>query len=194
LNNVLADLSHVDEQRSFSMSFQFQCPNGHLLEADESQSGQTCTCPHCSISIVIPASPASASQPSTVPTPPPAPEAVSGVPEIYPEFDAGNVGRTTKSVTINPDDEAAEKLLHIPCPKGHILDTPLDMLGEDVLCPHCETQFRLLERNSVEFQRKNELEERRKEARANKFWLNFAIIAAVVFVLGLLIMIIASSG
>lgn len=174
------------------MSFHFQCPNGHLLEADESQSGQSCTCPHCSVSLVIPASPASSAPTPNVTSPPAASEPASTAPEIYPEFKVGDIGRTSKSVTVNPagDDE---QLLHIPCPNGHILDTPLDMLGQDVLCPHCDAQFRLLERNSVEFQRRQELEERRKEARANKFWLNFAIVAAVIFVFGLILMVIAAS-
>jgi len=176
------------------MSFHFQCPNGHLLEADESQCGQTCACPHCSVSLVIPAAPDSPAPAPNVVTPPAAPEETAATtPDIYPEFNIGDVGRTTQSVAINPEDDDAEQLLHIPCPNGHVLDTPLDMLGEDVLCPHCDAQFRLLERNSVEYKRRQELDERRKEARANKFWLNFAIIAAIIFVFGIILMVIASS-
>ena len=53
------------------MSFQFYCPNGHLLQANENQIGQSCVCPHCQIEIIIPA-PAGYT-PSTPATPPSAP-------------------------------------------------------------------------------------------------------------------------
>src|SRR5436190_10096813 len=48
------------------MSFQFQCPQGHLLEGDPSQAGQTCNCPTCGMLFIIPA-------PLAAPVAPPVP-------------------------------------------------------------------------------------------------------------------------
>ena len=36
------------------MPFQFQCPQGHLLEGDKSQAGQQCHCPTCGMLFIIP--------------------------------------------------------------------------------------------------------------------------------------------
>jgi len=87
------------------------------------------------------------------------------------------------------------ELLHIPCPEcKEVLETPVEMLDQDVMCPHCEAQFQLRRRDSVEFKRKKEQQERIKEDKAGRAWFSWAIIA-VVLVLGfLLFLIIASSG
>lgn len=156
------------------MAFQFQCPNGHLLEAEESQAGDHCNCPHCAVLFIIP-------------DPPQQPD---GPPEIYPAVPDAPV--INKNVAIDPTGEQEEKLLHIPCPNGHVLDTPLDMLGQEVMCPHCEAQFLLREKDSVEYKRRRRLEEERKEQRAGKLWLNWAIVFVVIVVLGLAILIILS--
>ena len=87
---------------------------------------------------------------------------------------------------------AEPTLLHIPCPKGHELEVPPDMLNQDVLCPHCNTQFRLREKDSVEYKRKREIEIERRDYKRGQVWLNWAIAAAVIVVLGLIIMIAAS--
>jgi hypothetical protein len=36
------------------MAFQFYCPQGHLLESDESQQGRRCVCPDCGTTFGIP--------------------------------------------------------------------------------------------------------------------------------------------
>jgi len=36
------------------MAFDFLCPNGHVLQADESAAGQPCNCPHCGAAFLIP--------------------------------------------------------------------------------------------------------------------------------------------
>ena len=56
------------------MPFQFYCPNGHLLQANENQIGQSCVCPHCQVEIIIPAPAGYTPAPSpNPPTPPGAP-------------------------------------------------------------------------------------------------------------------------
>lgn len=153
------------------MSFQFQCPQGHLLEGEESQAGQPVNCPVCQMLFLVPA-------PIVAPAAATAPAAAEETPEETkaPVFAAAEVAR-------EPD------LLHIPCPKGHELEVPRDMLGQEVLCPHCNAQFLLKERDSVEFKRRRDEEQTRRDIRLGNAWLNWAIIIAVLVVLGLIIMI-----
>lgn len=84
-----------------------------------------------------------------------------------------------------PAPPAEPEVLHIPCPNGHELETPLDMLEQEVLCPQCHAQFRLRKKDSVEYKRRKEETERIKEFKTGNFWLNIAIVAAVL--VGLLV-------
>lgn len=75
------------------------------------------------------------------------------------------------------------ELLHIPCPNGHELETPVEMLEQEVLCPQCNAQFRLRRKDSVEFKTKKEQEETIKLEKVGNLWLNWAIVAVVLVVL-----------
>jgi hypothetical protein len=76
------------------------------------------------------------------------------------------------------------ELLHIPCPQcKEMLETPVEMLDQEVLCPHCQAQFQLRRRDSVEFKRKKQQEAQIKEIKAGNTWLNLAIVAVVLVVL-----------
>ena len=177
------------------MSFQFQCPQGHLLEGDPSQAGQQCVCPTCGMLFIIPA-------PIYTPTADAAPWA--GVPGAQPSpWAAMAATQETAQPGYNPqaasqpaaapvEEKPPEpELLHIPCPNGHELETPVDMLDQDVLCPQCQAQFTLRRRDSVEFKKKKEEEDRIREAKANTLALNAAIIAAVLvglLLIGLVVM------
>lgn len=152
------------------MPFQFQCPQGHLLEGEESQAGQPVNCPVCHMLFLIPAPLAAPSPAPADPNPPVAP-----MESAAPTFAA----------PITPEPE----LLHIPCPKGHELEVPRDMLGQEVLCPHCSSQFLLKERDSIEAKRRRDEEQTRRDIRVGNAWLHWAIIIAVLVVLGLIIMI-----
>ncbi|HTN75872.1 MAG TPA: hypothetical protein VL096_11520 [Pirellulaceae bacterium] len=163
------------------MAFQFQCPQGHLLEGDESQAGQTCQCPMCGMAFIIPA-------PLYAPTGPYAqPEAT---PEPQPMFP----GVGTGGPVVTPEEERPPALLHIPCPNGHELETPLDMLDQDVMCPHCGVQFRLREKDSVEFKKKRQLEDERRLERSSKLWFTWAIVIAVGVLIFLITLIALQAG
>ena len=73
-----------------------------------------------------------------------------------------------------------ERLLHIPCPNGHILETPLDMLGQEVLCPQCGAQFGLREKDSLESRERRRQIEEAQERRAAQNWFNWAIVLGVL--------------
>lgn len=156
------------------MAFQFQCPNGHLLEADESQSGDQCHCPHCDVLLIIPESPHNA--------------ALGGSAQAWNAGDNAPAAATP----FNLFAASAPQWLHIPCPKGHVLDVPFEMIGQEVLCPHCQAQFLLHERDSVEYRRRKEAEQELREIRAGRIWMNWAIAFAVIVILGLVAMIVRS--
>lgn len=213
------------------MAFQFQCPQGHLLQGEEAHMGMQTQCPFCGVMFIIPVINPQAFQP-TYPQQQAthyAPQQPAAQPESYlPQelhnmydptatqpglgqyFDQAGAGavahvheRPVEHVEYAPapeptqfesppgveEGEAEESgFLHIPCPNGHELETPYDMLGQEVLCPHCNAQFLLRMEDSREHHEKMEkhFEER------GKFWFNWAIAAAVLIGGGLLILLLVA--
>ncbi len=148
------------------MTFQFTCPQGHLLSGEENQAGQHCNCPQCGMLFVIPA-------PAHEPEP------------AFPGF---GPGQSTGGGVLPTEP----RLLHIPCPNGHELETPPEMLEQEVMCPHCGVQFRLRERDSAEYKRARSEERERRERKMGNAWFNWAIVIAVLVVIGLIALIATS--
>jgi hypothetical protein len=88
-----------------------------------------------------------------------------------------------------PTSPAEPELLHIPCPNGHELETPAEMLDQEVLCPQCNAQFRLRRKNSVEYRKKKELQEAVRLERVGGLWLTWAIVAVIAVAVGLVALI-----
>ena len=190
------------------MAFQFLCPQGHLLQGDESQAGQRCKCPYCQAEFLVPqtADTAQADAPAAGTWQVDAPMAGPQQP-IYEEQDTPDEGQFPEAGFPGihgggdhgvPADVAAQfgvpaaehrDLLHIPCPNGHILETPRDMLGQDAMCPYCQRQFRLRFEDSREYHQERDERRQRREQKLGKAWMNWAIAAAVVVVLGLIFLI-----
>jgi hypothetical protein len=147
------------------MAFQFMCPKGHLLEGDESQGGQQCRCPQCGMVFIIP-----------VPEP-------AAVEAVLPEESTAAHFPGFGAAAEEPDEP---RILNIPCPNGHILETPEDMLNQEVLCPHCNVQFKLRERDSIEARRKRQAEQERIHRKQANAWMNWAIALGVIVVLGVI--------
>jgi hypothetical protein len=178
------------------MSFQFLCPQGHLLEGEEAHMGMQCQCPQCGAVFIIPTVQRGAD---------------ATIDEMIAPFDRSEVSETwstsqavaegpspplppasPSSATPPADDDAArldeselidgglskaaeqESLLHIPCPNGHELEVPLNMIGHRALCPHCRVEFRLRREKSVEFLRQQEAIDRRRA----RFWFQLSIVVA----------------
>lgn len=258
------------------MTYQIQCPQGHVLEGDPAQARQVCTCPYCGTAFYMPDPPAMPAtppgyyapppgnyptapqgftpppgygtpttayppqppsfpapsgpggpgapmpsgytptfQPPTGPVVPPsspptapapgrdfrlpadmlppgaAPSGPATSPPTPPTFQAS--GSSSAEAPKPAAPPAEEKLLHIPCPRGHILETPEDMLQTLVACPTCKEQFVLRNEDSLEFKEKKAKLDQMAEEKLGKTWLTWAIVAAVVVVLGLVGMIIASA-
>ena len=161
------------------MSFQFQCPQGHVLEGEPEQAGLQCVCPICGVMFIIPA--------PIAPTPGQASGQAPGTAPAEP------AAESQPSLPFTPEGSASVSLLHIPCPKGHELEVPRDMLNQYVECPHCQEQFHLREKDSVEYKKKRQAEEERRWERTGQAWMQWSIIIAVIAVLGLITLIALSS-
>lgn len=161
------------------MAFQFQCPHGHLLEGDESQAGQQCNCPTCGMLFIIPQPIGAAAAPVE--------QAAGG------RFGfLGEASPSAAPAAALPAAPPEPEVLHIPCPNGHELETPLEMLDQEVLCPQCNAQFKLRRKDSIEYKKKKELQETLRLERVGSLWLNWAIVA-IVFVVILFIALIVMS-
>ncbi len=87
------------------------------------------------------------------------------------------------------------EVLHIPCPQcKQQLETPIEMLDQEVLCPYCKTQFQLRRTDSIEYKRRRQQEKEIRERKAGREWLNYAIIAVVLVLVFLLFLIFSSGG
>jgi len=87
------------------------------------------------------------------------------------------------------------ELLHIPCPDcQEMLETPVEMLDQDVMCPHCQAQFQLRRQNSLEYKKKQQQQREMREHKASKAWFNWAIVVAVLVVMFLLFLIFSSQS
>ena len=64
------------------MAFQFLCPQGHLLQADESQVGQQMQCPYCGGMFLVPQPLPTAAPDPPPPAPPVSPEAGPQAPPV----------------------------------------------------------------------------------------------------------------
>lgn len=201
------------------MGFHFFCPQGHILEADIEQAGQAAVCPFCGIEMLIPAPLNQPSGPSSTPSsqedsrqPPAAGPAetallghgkdatvgqvsdASSFPSISgPSVEAGTFeqsGGTGPAMALASGAEENQSVFHIPCPNGHILETPSEMLGTPVMCPICQTTFEPQYEASEEHRRKREETTAKAAERAARFWLQLAIGAAIVVLGGLIMLII----
>jgi len=162
------------------------------MEAEQSLSGTRCRCPQCNILLLVPpvvVPPPVAGPPAKFPeAPPPADKpTLTKSTETLPQIQLGPPGKRREK-TVDPQAVrtlAEPDLLHIPCPKGHLLETPRDMLNQVAECPFCHARFRLRREKSVEYQRRKAEQEEIRQLRLGSAWLRWAIIAAVLVVLSL---------
>lgn len=184
------------------MGFQFQCPQGHLLQAEPNQVGQQSCCPLCGTPFIIPA-PVGAvvSQHPLMPFANAAagiaPQMPHATPQMgpLPPIDLTHAVRTRQSASgVELPASPSSQLLHIPCPSGHELEVPTDMLDQDALCPTCQVQFRLRAKDSLEHKRRQAEAMDRRQEKLGQAWLNWAVIIAVAVVVGLVVMIIVRAN
>lgn len=154
------------------MTFQFQCPQGHILEAESAHEGRFCLCPHCGARMEIPPAP------------------IDDAPLIKvegkeSEYQAARWQADTPVIESPFSANQVPDCYHIPCPNGHELEALPEMLGKYAMCPHCEAKFKLMHENSVEFQQQQLQREETRQAQLARNSLNWAIVATVLTLLGL---------
>lgn len=190
------------------MAFRFFCPQGHILEADLDQVGQAAACPFCGMAMLIP--PPRGDLPLGQP---PGYNAWAETPEDVPPLDAGETsqdspeGATHEETATAVPATAEEKppgetlahasawsheIFHIPCPRGHLLETPDHLLGTEAMCPFCQAVFRLEYEQSQEYQAKLAREREEAQRRQELFWIRLAVAAVVLFVIGLIALIVSA--
>ena len=172
------------------MVFQFKCPQGHTLQGNESDVGQQSQCPTCGEAFLIPSPLGQSGMGFVEPT---VQDQAAIRDQIVIEEEVAAETEIDVSVKdpdvpavadiVNPVIDAPPELLHIDCPNGHELEVPREMLDQDALCPKCDVQFRLRETDSVEYQRKKQVEMETRERRVGNAWLNWTIALGIIVVL-----------
>ncbi len=107
------------------MTYRFECPRGHRLEAEEAQAGKASRCPACGESLIVPG----------------------------PDGSLVSEEQTLAEEAAEASGEPVETLT-VPCPKGHPLHALRWQLDKPVVCPVCETLFELREKDSLEARRR----------------------------------------
>lgn len=87
-------------------------------------------------------------------------------------------------------DAGAPITYRIPCPKGHVLDIREDLLGQQVVCPDCNTFFVLRATDSLEYRKEQKRRRQIADERRADSWLKIAIWAAVVIGFSFIVMMI----
>lgn len=105
--------------------------------------------------------------------------------------EAAKVKSALASATKAPKKAEELELVHIPCPKGHVLDVDREMLGQRVQCPVCRAVYDLKLENSLEFIRQQKAAEELEEARLGKVWIVRAMIAVILLALFLIFIMFA---
>jgi DNA-directed RNA polymerase subunit RPC12/RpoP len=185
------------------MAFQFLCPEGHLLQGHESQAGQRCKCPYCSVEFLVPQPPGepAAVEAAVEGTPPPTADYQPAEPYYeeptepdFPGIRTGHGGEDPAAVSAALPAAQEQPLVHILCPNGHELETPREMLGQDAMCPYCQAVFRLRFEDSVEHRRQVEEERERREIKLGRAWMYWSIAVASVVVLGVIILVVVAAS
>jgi hypothetical protein len=176
------------------MAFQFRCPRGHLLQGDEAHMGMQTQCPFCDVLFIIPVVESPKEEDLAQKNYDPG-AMQPDVREFLEQVVAKRAGRelpvaslasaSIESRRVVLSEPSSPEFLHIPCPNGHELESPRDMLGQDVLCPHCRSQFRLHVADSREHREERE----QLEHERGLFWMRGAITAAVLIGGGVLVLL-----
>ncbi|MCE9607435.1 MAG: hypothetical protein K8U03_21320 [Planctomycetia bacterium] len=150
------------------MPFEFYCPQGHLLEGDDEQLGTQGRCPLCGTLFMFPKS--------------------AGVGAAGARSrGASSSGGAAAQEPIAPQVAVPEpRVLQVLCPRGHALETPEEMLGTEVICPQCRTQFVPTVERSVAYLRHKQRYENQKEDAKGRFWIAIAVVATAIVVVTLI--------
>ena len=196
--------------------FYCPCPQSIMLESDTSQAGQQCQCPTCGLMFVVPSpDPAHAApqqgytgpqqgygygQPAGydpgpniqvgpgagqpyIPDPGYGGQAVGPIGPVVGE--AGPAANDEFQFGGQPQDDP-NRIVTVICPNGCELETPMEMIGTDAMCPQCNAQFRLRYEDTLEYKQERAEEKERREHAFSENALKWAIALAVIIGLGII--------
>ncbi len=81
------------------------------------------------------------------------------------------------------DLDGQPRLLRVTCPRGHTLDAPCTLDGQDVVCPYCGSRFLFSYEKSEQYQRERPLFGA-GDGPARKSWIDWFTVAATATILG----------
>lgn len=135
-----------------------------------------------------------------------APGGYPGAPDPYGQQQAaaGGYGQQQPAeeggFSISKGPETSNEIIHIPCPNRQCpyhaqpLEVHSSMVGQDVMCPLCQTTYTLHYDDSIEYRSRQEEAIRRKEEKFARSALNWAIAAVIIVVFGMVVMMVMLSG
>lgn len=150
------------------MSFEFYCPNGHLLEGDDEQLGTQGRCPICNVMFTFPTTTLVARR-----------EKLRHDAKV--RVDEGKAEAAEPELPPEPI-VPERRVIQVLCPKGHVLDTPEELLGSEVKCLRCKTRFVPTTERSVAYLRNKHRYETQKGEEQGRFWMGAAVLAVTAVV------------
>ena len=120
-----------------------------------------------------------------------------GPPGEVPNFGA-QAGDTGFSFTA--PEQQTPTVLHIACPEREcpyqnpVMDVPSEMVGQDVMCPCSRVALTLRYEDSLEYKKRREEYQLRKEEKFARSAMNWAIAAVVIVIFGLAVMMFLASA
>lgn len=150
------------------MSFEFYCPNGHLLEGDDEQLGTQGRCPICGMLFRFPTTTLVARREKL-------------------RHDAAARGDGAKSEAAEPELPPEpivpeRRVIQVLCPKDHVLDMPEELLGTEVKCLKCKTRFVPTNERTVAYLRTKHRYETQKGEAQGRFWMGAAVLGVTAVV------------
>jgi len=150
------------------MSFEFYCPNGHLLEGDDEQLGTQGRCPICGVLFMFPKT-----------------TLVARREKQRHEARSAAEDAAAESSTPEPASEPLvpeRRVIQVYCPNGHVLNTPEELLGSEAMCLKCKTRFTPTVERSVTYLRNKHRYETQKAESQGRFWMGVAVLAVTAVV------------
>jgi hypothetical protein len=93
----------------------------------------------------------------------------------------------------DPTGGKSVRIVTVPCPNGHPIQSAYSHMGQEILCPRCGEQFVLRYTDSLEYRRDKEVKEQAAARKLGKTWFTWAVVAACGVVV-LLVALIAMSS
>ena len=155
------------------MSFEFYCPNGHLLEGDDEQLGTQGRCPICGTLFRFPTTTLVARREKLRHDAKSAAD-VAG---------ADRAAAESAAAELAPEPVVPERrVIQVLCPRGHVLNILEELLGSEAVCLKCKTRFVPTTERSVAYLRTKHRYETQKGEAQGRFWMGAAVLAVTAVV------------